>query len=197
LNQLSNSAAAADARQRAASQLESSRNALERALGRTQSRSGSTAGGNSRPPTSSGGANGQNGTQGQQGGGQGQPGDQNGGMGDSGGGPQSGDPGNGGDTGQGGGYSTGGQGQGNNSGSSTGLDVITSPQQVPTSGNVPPNESSINPYTSDAGSGNAQTAPESVQPNYSSKPTQGNDSGTIPIGLRDLVKDYFSSLDQK
>ncbi len=198
LNQLSDSAAAADARQRAASQLESSRNALERALGRAQSRSGSTSGGSTRPPSSSQGANGgQNGSQGQQGSGQGQLGDQQGSGADSGGGPQSGDPGNGGDSGEGGGYSTGGQGQGNNSGSSTGLDVITSPQQVPSNGGVAPNESSINPYTSDAGSGNAQTAPESVQPNYSSKPTQGNDSGTIPIGLRDLVKDYFSSLDQK
>ncbi len=198
LNQLSDSTAAADARQRAASQLESSRNALERALGRTQSRSGSTSGGSTRPPSSSQGANGgQNGSQGQQGSGQGQLGDQQGSGADSGGGPQSGDPGNGGDSGEGGGYSTGGQGQGNNSGSSTGLDVITSPQQVPSNGGVAPNESSINPYTSDAGSGNAQTAPESVQPNYSSKPTQGNDSGTIPIGLRDLVKDYFSSLDQK
>jgi len=36
-----------------------------------------------------------------------------------------------------------------------------------------------------------------VQPTYSNKPTQGNDSGSIPLGLRDLVKDYFSSLDQK
>ena len=64
-------------------------------------------------------------------------------------------------------------------------------------GGAAPDESSLNPYTSDAGSGNAQTAPQSVQPNYSNKPTQGNDSGSIPLGLRDLVKDYFSSLDQK
>ena len=62
---------------------------------------------------------------------------------------------------------------------------------------VAPDESSVNPYTTSAGSGNAQAAPESVQPNYSNKPTQGNDSGSIPLGLRDLVKDYFSSLDQK
>ena len=74
---------------------------------------------------------------------------------------------------------------------------ITDPQQVPSSGNAAPNESMMNPYTSDAGSGDAQAAPESVQPTYSNKPTQGNDSGSIPLGLRDLVKDYFSSLDQK
>jgi len=76
-------------------------------------------------------------------------------------------------------------------------DAITRPEQVPTNGQVAPDQSSMNPYTSDAGTGNAQTAPESVQPVYSRQPTQGNDSSSIPIGLRDLVKDYFSSLDQK
>ena len=112
-------------------------------------------------------------------------------------GSQNGEPGSGDDTGQGGGYSTGGQGQGQNSGANSGLDVITRPEQVPSNGDVGPSESSMNPYTTDAGTGDAKTAPESVQPNYSSKPTQGNESGTIPLGLRDLVKDYFSSLDQK
>ena len=115
-----------------------------------------------------------------------------------GGGSPTGDSGNGGDTGQGGGYSSGGNGQGQNAaGAQSQLDVIVDPQQVPSNGNVAPNESSMNPYTTQAGSGNAQTAPEAVQPSYSSKPTQGNDSGSIPLGLRDLVKDYFSSLDQK
>ena len=38
---------------------------------------------------------------------------------------------------------------------------------------------------------------EAVQPSFSNKPTQGNDTSSIPLGLRDLVKDYFSSLDQK
>jgi hypothetical protein len=198
LNQLSNSAAAVDARQRASSQLESSRNALERALGRTQSRSGSNSGSSgSRSSSSSQGSQSGQGSQAQPGG-QGQNGDPNGnGMDQGGNGNPGGDQGTGGDTGQGGGYSTGGQGQGQNSGSSSQLDVITSPQHVPINGSVPPDESSINPYTSDAGTGAAQTAPESVQPNYSSKPTQGNDAGSIPLGLRDLVKDYFSSLDQK
>jgi hypothetical protein len=201
LNQLSSSAAAADARQRAASQLESSRNALERALGRTQSRSGNNSSSNSAANGRSSSSNqssssAQNG-QSQQGGAQGQTGDQSGtGMDANGAGSQGSDQSNGSDAGQGGGYSSG-EGQGQNSGASSQLDAIYSPHQVPTNGNASPNESSINPYTSAAGSGNAQAAPESVQPNYSSKPTQGNDSGTIPIGLRDLVKDYFSSLDQK
>ncbi len=206
LNQLSQSAAAADARQRTSSQLESSQNALERALGRTQSRSGNNTTSNSSTSSSSSqsAANGQgttsdqNGSQSQDGSGQGQTGDQSGGAGDqNGAGSQGNQGGTGDDTGTGGGYSTGGDGQSvNNGGSPSQLDVTTDPQQDQ-SGNVAPDQSSVNPYTSAAGSGSAQTAPESVQPNYSSQPTQGNDSNNVPLGLRDLVKDYFSSLDQK
>jgi hypothetical protein len=205
MNQLSQSAAAADARQRAASQLESSRNALERALGRTQSRSGSNSSSsnssNNRSASNgqgqgadSGSADAQDGS----GSAQNQSGDQgsNGQM--NGSGSQNDAGGQGSDTGQGGGYSTSGDPSGaNNNGSPSQLDAIVDPQQVPTNGNVSPDESSVNPYTSAAGSGDAQTAPESVQPSYSNKPTQGNDQGSIPLGLRDLVKDYFSSLDQK
>ena len=197
LNQLSDAAAGADARQRAASQLQSSRNALERALGRTQSRSGSNSSSGSRSSSGSQGSNGsQNAEQSQ--GGQGRGGDQpGGGMDGNGGDTPGGDQGNGGDLGQGGGYSTGGDSPNHTGASATQLDAITRPEQVPTNGQVAPDQSSMNPYTSDAGTGNAQTAPESVQPVYSSQPTQGNDSSSIPIGLRDLVKDYFSSLDQK
>ena len=197
LNQLSDAAAGADARQRAASQLQSSRNALERALGRTQSRSGSNSSSGSRSSSGSQGSNGsQNAEQSQ--GGQGRGGDQpGGGMDGNGGDTPGGDQGNGGDLGQGGGYSTGGESPNHTGASPTQLDAITRPEQVPTNGQVAPDQSSMNPYTSDAGTGNAQTAPESVQPVYSSQPTQGNDSSSIPIGLRDLVKDYFSSLDQK
>src|SRR5712691_11337918 len=197
LNQLSNDAAAAGERQRAASQLESSRNALERALGRTQSRSGSTGRSSSSSQRSQSSSSSQAGDQGQSGT-QGQTGDQ---MGDgtdgAGGGTPGGDQGNGGDTGQGGGYSTGGQSQNRTGTTGSGIDAITRPEQVPSSGGFAPDQSSVNPYLGDAGTSDAQTAPESVQPSYSNKPTQGNDSGSIPLGLRDLVKDYFSSLDQK
>ncbi|MBV9329453.1 MAG: hypothetical protein JO352_37600 [Chloroflexi bacterium] len=202
MNQLSQSAAAADARQRTASQLESSRNALERALGRTQSRSGNnnTSGSSAnRSSSSSQASNGdQSGSQSQDSTGQSQSGDQPSGGGDQNGAGQQGDQsGTGNDTGTGGGYSTGGDPQSlNNNGSPSQLDAVTDPQQDQ-SGGAAPDVSSTNPYTSDAGSGSAQTAPESVQPSYSNKPTQGNDSGSIPLGLRDLVKDYFSSLDQK
>ena len=197
LNQLGDSASAADARQRAASQLESSRNALERALGRTQSRSGNSSSSTGRSsPGSQSSSGSQSGEQGRAGG-QGQAGDQGGEGMDGNGGMPGGDQGNGGDTGQGGGYSTGGPSQNHTGTSVSELDAITRPEQVPGMGAVAPDQSSINPYTSDAGSGNTRTAAESVSPVYSSQPTQGNDSGSIPIGLRDLVKDYFSSLDQK
>ncbi len=210
MNQLSNSAAAADARERAASQLESSRNALERALGRTQSRAGnsnssSSSSSGNRSPSNGQGSNGdQTGGQSMDGAGQGQSADQGAdgqgqgqGQGQNDGAPGN-STGNGDGNSQGGGYSTGGNGQNqNNTGAQSQLDVITDPQQVPTDHNVSPDTSSVNPYTSDAGAGNANAAPESVQPSYSNQPTQGNDSGSIPLGLRDLVKDYFSSLDQK
>jgi hypothetical protein len=68
---------------------------------------------------------------------------------------------------------------------------------VPGYGGVSPDESSVNPYLGDAGAGDVRSTNEDVQPSFSRKPTQGNSSGSIPLGLRDLVKDYFSSLDQK
>ena len=82
-------------------------------------------------------------------------------------------------------------------GANSGIDAIFRPQQVQGANGAPLNESSQNPYGTAPGGGSVQSEPQSVQPNYSSKPTQGNDSGSIPLGLRDLVKDYFSSLDQK
>ena len=198
LNQLSSSAAAAGERQRAASQLESSRNALERALGRTQSRSGTTGRSSSSSSSSrsqNGAAAGQDGADQGQGAGQGQGGDQGDGADGNTGGTPGNDQGQGGDTGQGGGFSQGGQNQ-NRTGGSSGLDAITSPQQVPGYDGVTPDESQMNPYASEAGDGTARASDESVQPSFSRKPTQGNDNGSIPLGLRDLVKDYFSSLDQ-
>ncbi len=194
LNQLSSDAAGAAERQRAASQLESSRNALERALGRTQSRSNSSTGRSSSPSSQRGQSGGAQSDQGQAGG-QGQ-GDQLGEGGDQGGGGGTpGEDGGTGDAGQGGGFSTGGQNQ-NRTGVS-GLDTITRPEQVPYNGMVVPDESSANPYLGDPDDGTARAGDESVAPSFSRKPTQGNDTSSIPLGLRDLVKDYFSSLDQK
>ncbi|MBV9172585.1 MAG: hypothetical protein JOZ81_21145, partial [Chloroflexi bacterium] len=202
LNQLSDSAAAAGERQRAQSQLESSRNALERALGRTQSRSSSSSNSSGRSNSSSSGQRsqtsngngsadqGQNGSQGQTGdgsesGADSQPG-----------GSSPGQDGSNGQTGEGSGYSTGGQSPTHTAGTDPSLDMITRPEQVPSNGQAQPDVSSVNPYLENAGQSSATTSDESVQPSYSRKPTQGNESGTIPLGLRDLVKDYFSSLDQ-
>lgn len=196
LNQLSNDAAAAAERQRASSQLESSRNALERALGRTQSRSTTSSSG--RSSSSSSQRNQGNAGQGDRGqGGAAGQGDQMGEGGEQGaGGGTPGEDGGTGDAGQGGGFSTGGQNQ-NRTGVS-GLDTITRPEQVPnSSGGFVPDETSQNPYLGDATDGTARAGDESVAPSFTRKPTQGNDTGSIPLGLRDLVKDYFSSLDQK
>ena len=193
LNELSNNAAAAAERQRAASQLESSRNALERSLGRTQSRSASQ--GRSSSSSNQRGQGNPNGQGNTQSGSQGQGGDQGDSSDQGAGGGQQGDEGGTGDSGDGSGYSTGGQNQ-NRTGVS-GLDTITRPEQVPSGGTFTPDESAQNPYLGDASDGTANASDESVQPSFSRKPTQGNDASAIPLGLRDLVKDYFSSLDQK
>jgi hypothetical protein len=196
LNSLSSSAAAAAERQRAASQLEGSRNALERALGRTQSRSASGASSSSSGRSSSRNQSGQNGDQSGDGTGQGQASDQSG-VGDQGsGGSQGGDGSTGGDDGQGGGYSTGGTPQ-NRTGQASQMDAVTTPQQD-TDGAAQPDYSMENPYLGDAGDGSSRVGDQSVNPSFQrGKATQGNDQTTIPLGLRDLVKDYFSSLGQK
>jgi hypothetical protein len=202
LNTLANSTDAAAARQRASNQLQASQNALERALGRAPSRSAANSGGpgSSTSNGQQGRGNGQSsGDQGQgqsrgQGGSQGQP-DRGQGGDQPGGGGSSGDN-NPGDGQNGGGYSTGGQNL-NRTGDSTGLDGVLRPEQVPSDGSVTPDTSSENPYLGQAGNGDARVGQESVNPSYQGKSTQGGDSASIPIGLRDLVKDYFSSLDHK
>ena len=71
------------------------------------------------------------------------------------------------------------------------------PQQVPSNGGVAPDESSVNPYLGDAGIGARAGLAGAGSAQLLEQANQGNDSGSIPLGLRDLVKDYFSSLDQK
>ena len=116
----------------------------------------------------------------------------------SGSGSPGGNGGDSGDTGQGGGYSTGGQNQNNSNGAAPQTGFVTTPQQVPSNGRFQPDESSVNPYLGDAGNGSVPDVGRSRSSRRSrSKPTQGNDAGSIPLGMRDLVKDYFSSLDKK
>lgn len=202
LNEMGGSANAAAERQRAQSQLEGSRNALERALNRSQSRSGSSQSGRSSSgqrsqagsgEQSSGSGQAEDGSSGA-----GQQGSQ--GQADGSGDPQGGANGQGGQPGSGSqpgqsGYGTGSTGQFGGSGV-TGLDTITRAEQD-TSGNATPDQSTSNPYLGGASGGGASAAEEQVQPSYSNGPTQGGDSNAIPLGLRDLVKDYFSSLDQQ
>ena len=76
------------------------------------------------------------------------------------------------------------------------MDAVTTPQQD-TDGTAPPDYSMDNPYLGDAGDGSSRVGDQSVNPSFQRKATQGNDQTTIPLGLRDLVKDYFSSLGQK
>jgi hypothetical protein len=195
LNELSNNAAAAAERQRAASQLESSRNALERSLGRTQSRSGSGSTGRSSSSSSQRSQAGAGSPDRGESGAQGQGSEMGEGGEQSSGGGMPGENDGSGESGEGGGFSSGGQNQ-NRTGVS-GLDTITRPEQVPNGGLFTPDESMQNPYLGDAAEGAANAGDESVAPSFSRKPTTGNDSGSIPLGLRDLVKDYFTSLDQK
>ena len=51
-------------------------------------------------------------------------------------------------------------------------------------GGVAPDESSTNPYLGEAGDSSARAQDEAVQPSFSRKPTQGNDSGSIPLGAK-------------
>ena len=203
LNQLSDSAAAAGERQRTASQLESSRNALERALGRTQSRSGSTRSSSTshHHPASAArrtdrAANGD----------------------------QNGDPSQ---------ARRRGQGQAatapiavaaaRQAATRATAETLARAAATRPAANAEPSRAlrAAARHDHNPAAGTQQqpvrARREQRQPvprrrrqrqragvpakpcsrRFSNKPTQGNDSGSIPLGLRDLVKDYFSSLDQK
>ncbi len=192
LNDLARNAAGAAERQRAQSQLESSRNALERSLGRSQSRSTTPSGRSSSSSQRNQRSQAEAGDQGQ-GAGQGEPGDQSG-AGEQGSGSTGGqEPGDG---------QPGGSGYGTGTLNRTGpnvsdLDTITRPEQV-SGGDFRPDQTSSNPYLGAAGDGSSQAGDEQVRPTYAGGSTQGGgDNSSIPLGLRDLVKDYFSGLDQK
>jgi hypothetical protein len=113
--------------------------------------------------------------------------------------PGAGNPGSGEDggagEGEGGGYGSGSAGE--RSQSVSGLDPITTPHQVPAGSMFNPDEFGTNDYLGQPGEGAVRAEAESVSPNLRREPTHGNDTSTIPLGLRDLVKDYFSSLDQR
>jgi hypothetical protein len=191
LGDLGNHAAAAAERQRIQSQLEGSRNALEGALGRGQSRSANSSGrsgsgnqhGGSGNRTAGGDDRG-DGSQGQPG----SPGQSSGGGSTAGGQGADGRPGES-------GYGTGTQNRKDSGGART--DTATRLEQLHSDRTVAPDESASNPYLGEAGQSTARAGEEQVSPTFSKRSTQGGDGGSIPLGLRDLVKDYFSSLDKK
>jgi hypothetical protein len=194
LNELSNNAGAAAERQRAESQLEASRNALERALGRTQSRSGSTG----RSSSSSNQRNQAAGSQSQEqgmGSAAGQAGEAGEGAESGMGSSPTGEEGGTGE-GDGGGYGTGSGGE-KKPGEVSGLDPITTPHQVTPPGSYGYDEFGMDGYVSQPANGDARAGAESVSPDFRKGPTNNNEASSIPLGLRDLIKDYFSSLDQK
>lgn len=193
MGDLANSAEAAAERQRAQSQLEGSRNALERALGRSQSRSGPSSArsqaNTQRNRAGTAGANGE-GQEGQSGAGQGENG-------------EGGQDGEGGSQGQGGegenpGQNGSGAGTGtlNQTGPGTQIDTITRPEMVGGE-SFTPDETTSNPYLGEAGDGDVTAGEESVNATFARRTTQAGDGANIPLGLRDLVKDYFSAIDQK
>ena len=160
LSDLGNSAAAAAERQRAQSQLEGNRNALEGALGRGQSRSTNSSGrsgvgsqrGESRSQTAGGEDRG-DGSQGQPG----SPGQSSGGGSTAGGEGADGRPGES-------GYGTGTQNR-KDSGVSR-MDAITRPEQDRGDGPVTPDESSSNPYLGEAGESAAHAREEQASPSF-------------------------------
>ena len=99
--------------------------------------------------------------------------------------------------GEGGGYGTGSAGQ-RSPGAVSDLDTISTPYQLESGVPFSPDEFGNNEYLGQASDGAANAGSESVSPTYRrGEATHNNDTSTIPLGLRDLIKDYFSALDQR
>lgn len=193
LDELASQAEVAAERARVRSQLEGSRNALERALGQSQSRAGpqtnrSSAARGPRGATTPGEG--------------GELGEEEGmGEGSGGAGSEFGDEAFGDESGSGAGLGSGSSGVGDGSADAlgnqvTGLDPITRPEYVG-GDEFWADEMTDNPYLGMAGDGSSSVADTAANPNFTGGTTQGGDGSSIPLGLRDLVKDYFSALDQK
>lgn len=194
LDGMGDTASAAGERQRASNQLQSSASALQRALGENPSsgvgRPTSPSGQSTQADAPSGADSSDQGSQPGSSQGQGQ-GDQ--GQGDQGSAPQG--NGNGGDNSQ---QSGGGSGTG--TADHTGDPSLggAEPQlQQDSSGQDAPNQSSTNAYLSGAASGSSQAQAQQVNPSYAPGETQGGQGSGLPLGLRDLVRSYFSSVDQQ
>lgn len=154
-------------RERAISQLQQSRGAINRSVQSAQQRA--RGGGQTRPGAGGGDESdefGNMGGDGEQGGGGDRPGG-----------------------------SAAGTGQG--SGDEGFYDPMTTvgrPEVVPGANQFDPNELFENPYASDPEFNEAQVGYKEVYQQYQERATQSLQSTYIPAGLKDLVKDYFSSL---
>ena len=81
-----------------------------------------------------------------------------------------------------------------NAGASPRLDVITRPEQLHTGRSMVPDELAEAPLLQPAGQNEAQVSEEAVQPWFDSRPSgEAGLDASIPLGLRELVKEYFST----
>lgn len=187
LDQLASSADAAAARQDAANQLAQSQAAIQSALSQDQQgASSATTSSSARDSSASAGSQQSDGSgsSSSAAGGADQTGDSASGSSSQGGGPGQGGQGN---QPGGSGYGT---GTANHQGDSSRIDTVQS-QQRDTSGRTAPDTASTNPFLSGSGTGSSHAQEQNVSPSYSSGPTQGGGSDSIPLGLQDIVKSYF------
>ncbi|MFN8637864.1 MAG: hypothetical protein U0893_28765, partial [Chloroflexota bacterium] len=93
-----------------------------------------------------------------------------------------------------------GQGSGAGTGSNPRSDAVYDPvlassrQERLNNGEFSPTDAIENPNPDDAIQNNAQVSYRQVQARYQEQAVQSLQNNYIPIGLKDLVKDYFSSL---
>jgi hypothetical protein len=171
LRELAEQSASAAARQRAQSAMEGARNALNR--GQSAGLQG-TQGSFGRETARQRGQ-GEQGSQGAQGGQQGAEGEGQEGEGEE----------------QGSGFGTGSL---NNQGEASRLDAMTRPEQVRSGQAAAPDEVGDAPLLQQAGANPSQVGDESVQPQFGGQTaTDPSVDASIPLGLRELVKQYFSS----
>lgn len=167
LRELAESSASAAARQRAQSALQGARNALNRGQSGT------------RPPSSGsfGRESARDGARGERGNGAGQA---------------EGEGENG--EGEGEAGSSYGTGTLNRQGDPSRLDAMTRPEQLRSGGGVLPDEIADAPMLQAAGENPSRLGDESVQAQFARQPaTDPSVDASIPLGLRELVKEYFSS----
>jgi hypothetical protein len=171
LDQSASRLRAATQRERALSQLQQSRGAINRS---NQASEGRAAGGQRGPGQQAGGA-----------------------AGDS--GDESGEAGGGGDGESGSGDRTGGSGSGSGQGSGDEaiydpLHSVSRPDLVPGQEAFDPNEAFDSSGLDSPYGNEARVGYKQVYPEYQKKATETLQNTYIPAGLKDIVKDYFSSL---